>query len=199
MNRLKITSKGWETYTGYLGMVEFQDGVSVRPVDRVLSDRIASAVSMVFVDESGVELDPAGPAHRIVGGATVSVDPSQMDLASDEELAEEAARIAAELPPPPPDVKIHSLEELEEIAGKKGINALREVAKPWGVRDRSIPGLIAEILKAQADYVAKGRDGQERLVDSAKNDAPAIGGIELSALTANMGETPAPDAESEAE
>ena len=30
--KLRITNKGWDNYTGYLGQVEFVDGVSVKDV-----------------------------------------------------------------------------------------------------------------------------------------------------------------------
>lgn len=177
MYRLKITSKGWENYNGYLGPIEFVDGISTIPVPRIISDRIAAAVSTVTVDDDGKELEVAGTAYRLIGGATLGATPSELGLATEDDLLAEAARIAAEAPPPPSDVKVYTLEQLEELAGLHGINALREIAKPWRVRDRSIPGLIAEILKAQEAHVAKTSDeGEEREL--------VFG---LSALTANLG------------
>lgn len=36
--KLRITNKGWEGYTGYLGQIEFVNGESVKDVEQVLLD-----------------------------------------------------------------------------------------------------------------------------------------------------------------
>ena len=38
MSKLRIVNKGWETYTGYLGQIEFVNGTSVKDIEQVLLD-----------------------------------------------------------------------------------------------------------------------------------------------------------------
>lgn len=151
MKILKIVEPGWENYTGYLGMVEFKEAVSVAPVPQIMADRITSLVRVVEVDESGVEIQ-AGAAARIVGGAAIAAEvvPALEKLTEEELAAEREAAAKREVDPD--SVVYKTQEDLEAIAGKEGINGLREVAKPWGVRERSIPNLIGAILKAQAEF-----------------------------------------------
>jgi hypothetical protein len=154
MKRIKITEKGWENYTGLFGMASFENGVSVDPLPESMADRISANVSTVEIDDDGAEELQAGAAARLVGGATLAApvvpalpNPTTEEVALEQkQIAEEAGRAPA---------KFYDVEELQQIADEKGIKGLRLVAEPWGVRDRSIPALIKEILKAQAESQKK--------------------------------------------
>ena len=52
-------------------------------------------------------------------------------------------------------LRLYTQEELEAVADKQGINGLRAIADPLQVKNRSIPGLIAEIVAAQQKLVVK--------------------------------------------
>ncbi|SER26062.1 hypothetical protein SAMN05216548_11411 [Faunimonas pinastri] len=153
MKHLRITAKGWEGYTGHIGMVEFVDGRSVSVVPQVLADRVSASIGVVEIDEDGLE-DEAGAAARIIGGATLTVQIDPLARASEADREAEQKRLKDTAGRPPADT-LYTQKELMAIADDKGINGLREIAKPWGVRDRSIPGLLVAILKAQAEFVAR--------------------------------------------
>lgn len=173
MKILKIVEPGWETYTGYLGMVEFRDAVSVAPVPQIVADRITSLVRVVEVDEEGAELQ-AGAAARIVGGATLAAEVvPALETSTEEELAAER-KAAAKRDVEPDHASYKTLEDLEAIAAKEGINGLREVAKPWGVRERSIPNLIDAILKAQAEARERA-DALKAATEAARKEAMNAG------------------------
>lgn len=154
MKKLKIIMAGMETYTGFVGMVEFENGISKTPVPQIISDRISGVITMMEIDEDGSE-QQANPAARITSHMDVEapvIDASSRS--SDEELLEERRRDAINQLKAPTD-RFYTLEELEGIAERSGIAGIREIANLWNVRDRSIPKLITEVLRAQAAFNAK--------------------------------------------
>jgi Sec-independent protein translocase protein TatA len=151
MKRLKIIEKGWETYTGFMSMVSFVDGVSVDPVPQHMADRITASVQTVEIDEDGGEIQ-AGAAARLVGGATLSAEIVEpLAVATAEEIAAERAEAKASADKAPVE-KFYTAAELEVVADDRGIKGLREIAAPWGVRGRAIPELIREIMQAQGEF-----------------------------------------------
>lgn len=152
---LRVMQEGYENYTGVIGVYDFVDGVSVQKIGLAARDRLAAAFAMVEFDE-GEEPIPAGPAHRLATMSHVAlgvVEPSERQ--TDEEKAEEerlAAKLAAETAFNP---AIYDFEQLQKIADKGGIKALREIAEPWNVKSRQIGDLIQLILDAQKDWVEK--------------------------------------------
>jgi len=155
MQKLKITEKGWEGYTGFFGQVEFKDGVSVSPVDPYHLNHLSGLVRCVLVDADGKELGQAGVAAAIAGGVTTVAAAVEKPLARATEAAVAAEQkklaVQAEKPPHP----LLTVADLEKIGAEGGIRAVRVVADKWGVRDRSIPGLIKEIMKAQAQWQSR--------------------------------------------
>lgn len=154
MKILKITMAGMETYTGFIGMVEFENGVSKTPVPQIIADRVSAAIPMVEIDEAGDERQ-ANPAARMGSYQDIELpvaDP--LSRATDAELAEEQRRIAMEQLKCPAD-RFYTVEELEEIADKEGIKGLRRISDLWNVKDRAIPNLIRETIKAQAAFQLK--------------------------------------------
>ena len=153
MSKLRITQAGWEGYTGLFGIHEFKDGVSVETLSRNQKDHLSGLVHCVEVDEDGkASKTQAGAAQRLIGGSTIRAEAaSPLKLASVEEIAAEIA--ADRLRKGQAPVKtFYTVEELQAIASKLGINGLRDVAKPWGVKDRQIDRLINSIVKAQDVY-----------------------------------------------
>lgn len=155
MKYMRITEPGWESYTGYIGMIEFKDARSVEPVPRVLADRVAGLVSMVEVSEDGTE-GQSGFAARLVGGATLRIEPQpDLERQTESERQAEQEELLKKRTERPVSTRIYTEAELMSAASTGGIQALRVIAKPWDVRDRSIPGLIDLILKAQEDHLER--------------------------------------------
>lgn len=169
MKRIRIASPGWSTFTGYLGITQFVDGRSVGPVSDVLKNKLAGQLSVVDIDDDTGEETAAGVAAHM---PEILKQPAPMTpplrRATDEELAAEQKRIEAETVRGK-HTKIYTTPELEFVASEKGIAGLREIAKPWGVKDRSIPGLIREILRAQKEYVER-----RNAAEAARNGEAAV-------------------------
>lgn len=150
MNKLKIVAAGWENYTGYLGMVDFTDGISVEKVSKLMASRVTSTVAMVEVDDEGQE-HPTGVAHDLILSGAIVGAPEVLALATEEEL--KAERLAMKKSAKKDKIdKFYQLEELQVIADTSGLKGLREIGLIWEVRERSIPGLIEQIMIAQRDY-----------------------------------------------
>lgn len=180
MNKLKITQAGFENYTGPLGPVEFVDGVSVEAVPVITADRLAAGMSLQKLDEAGNEIGQAGAAARMVGGVTIPAEVlTPLKNASEEDISADRRRVA-EAQKRPPVSRIYSVNELKAIADEGGISALREVAKPWGVRERSIPKLIQEIMQAQGEF-------QKRIQEAEDKDNKAAAIIKVADDTAPLG------------
>ena len=210
MKHLKITAAGWAGYTGLIGLVEFVDGVSTDPVPQRLADQVSANIECVEVDADGTETQ-ANPASRLIGGATIpAVHLEELGRASEEELAAEAKR-EAEKKKRPPVEKLYTKAELEELADKDGIKALRPIGKSWGVKGRAIPELIRDILTAQgefsktvaaaeaADKAQKEADAEKARQEAAAHEADvSANGRDLSASAENETDAEA-DAEAEDE
>jgi hypothetical protein len=154
MNRLRITATGWSSFTGHFGSTEFKDGVSVNPLDRKAIDHVSALVGCELVDENGNDAGEAGIAARMIGALGVGNDDySAPRLAMQSELDAENLRLRTENGRQP--TKIYTKEELETIAEKESIKGLRQISDKWHVHDRSIPRLIAAVLRAQSSFVAR--------------------------------------------
>lgn len=159
---LKLVQAGYTDYTGPIGAYEFVNGVSTVLIPRVDRDRLAAAFQFVEFTEEGVDEIPAGVAERLVANASVRAsDEGPSQRMTEEEKAAEDALIALTKDD---NRVIYSLEDLQKIADKKGINGLREVAAPWDVKHRGVKELIALIVQAQNNWLAERQAAFERRV-----------------------------------
>lgn len=138
--KLRLTAAGWESYTGQMGVIFFEDGLSVSDVLPVDAVRVAGVI--------GAEWEDGSPANV-----------SQIYL---DNMQTEAAVVQDNRQPEEPEVKLadvaqvvsdimaptYTEEQLAEIADKSGIAGLRDIAEPLGIKGNSIAGLVAAILKA---------------------------------------------------
>jgi hypothetical protein len=149
MAKIKITQQGWEGYTGLFGRVEFVDGVSADDVCSSEINNFAAILSVEIIGEFETDAE-----KRIRGDFTVETKEART-LTQEELLAEREAE--AKQKPVQDNTKRYSREQLEQIADKEGLAGLRKVSVDFGVTDRSVPSLIAKILKTQAelDAIAK--------------------------------------------
>lgn len=152
---LKITQRGMEGYTGFIGEVEFKDGVSTEPVSRSEARRIAGAMSVVeaksgknpsasqeMVDTRNHSLAQMEAAKR----ANVASDAEDVADESETEVVESETEVVEEEPAAELDYS-WTREDLEEIADKKGIAGLREFAQPYGVNGRSIIDIVEGLTR----------------------------------------------------
>lgn len=179
MARIKLKTPGMESFSSYMGTVQFENGVSVEDVSTSEINRLAALTNIALIDEDGNEMGQAGLGAAMVGSNKTQIAPAQhSQTGTDDFKVEETPGPADfntapapvdpigqdekdldalinetgetdEIPPMPETV--YERAELEKIADEKGIAGLREIADPMGVKDNSINGLIKEILQAQGD------------------------------------------------
>ncbi|WPH68476.1 hypothetical protein [Stenotrophomonas phage BUCTxx99] len=138
--RLKIVEKGWETFSDYFGGYKFTNGLSDEAVPTADAQRLGSWIRMVGVD------DESQVGEGVVQVALTETKADVVVAAGDKEpetvSVEQAAEAAVE-------VTKYTREELEELADKGGIAALRQIGDKIGVKGRGIPELIREIIQKQ--------------------------------------------------
>lgn len=137
--RIRITEKGWNGYTGYFGGIEFVNGLSKEPVESMHSTRLGSLIRVQLVDSDFQAGDAANLQRAMRTEAEVIPESPRTSM----ENLTPAAKPAEPAPP------AHTRESLEAVADKMGIAGLREIAEPMRVKGRGIQELIEEILKAQ--------------------------------------------------
>ena len=158
MSKIKITEPGWEGYTGNLGTLIFEGGVSVREPTQRERDVFSVTIRIADVDDDGNETTySANDFLRTASHLAMEPQPEKLTVVP---VVEAPAKVVTVTPPLPIDApstpaKIYELAELEAIADKDGIKGLRAIGTPLGVKNTSIPKLIDEILAAQAKLAAK--------------------------------------------
>jgi hypothetical protein len=144
--RLRIVEAGWEGYTGLVGPVEFVNAISVDPVSAREQAVIGGIIRIESIDE-GEEGTQVGPSAELVRSRDIDADHERV-AATEQGIPvgnHGEMRLAVER---------YTREELEDIADRRGINGLRDIADPIGAKGRSINEVINSILKAQASTEA---------------------------------------------
>ncbi len=147
MITLKLLANGMTDYTGFLGEIEFKDGVTVKGLSKLSADRIAA----VYRSESVGEEDYQSATEALIDGSAKAEVKEPLKRVTEEDLEAQKIEAAKKVIPTeaPPFDKIYTVEELNAIASKKGISGLRAIAAPAGVKNTSIGGLIREMLDFQ--------------------------------------------------
>lgn len=152
---IRILTKGWETFTGDIGQIHFENGVSKEAIAEVYVNRVAAQLHVVDA-ETGEQV---GPVARMQGCKTL-VAPVEVKtkVATEAQIAQmqNSDQTAPEMNDD--GFILYSEAQLGEIVDKQGIDGLREIAIPLGVKGRSINDLIAAILRAQ-DVVSARKAG----------------------------------------
>lgn len=169
--KIRIVSKGWDSFNGVMAGVQFENGVSVTDVDRRVRDRIAAAVRVEDADEDGAQV---GPGQDVIDGATVKA-PVQIQLerlnmaeeaakerdlkaAKQAEVEARAAAAALEAAKEKGDeggYQVFTRTELEAIGNESGIGELRKIAAPLDVKGRAIDEIVNGIIEAQDKRIAR--------------------------------------------
>lgn len=148
--KLRLTQPHYETFTGQMGTVFFQDGLStadVKPSDAV---RMASQFLCQWEDGS-----TASVAQSILDHAHTTTNSLPVEINADQALATQRAEAAQmsgyETQPDgtPAPSKRYTEDELSAIADERGIKGLRAIAEPLGVKGNSIAEMIRAIMGKQ--------------------------------------------------
>jgi hypothetical protein len=149
--RIKIVEPGWAGYTGIVGIVQFEEGVSIEEVSRAEADRIGATLRVETLEGKQVNA-----AQTILDMYSNKAPEERRTLTPEGEpqLPPQKKIESVEEPPAHAVARIWTAEDLGELADQGGINALREVAEPLGVKATAIKALIEKILEAQATAAA---------------------------------------------
>ncbi|MFK3740961.1 hypothetical protein [Massilia sp. TN1-12] len=148
--KLRLTQPGYESFTGQMGTVFFEDGLStadVKPIDAV---RMAAQFLCEWEDGSA-----ASVAQSILDHAFATTNSIPSAINADQALATqraEAAQLAGHTHQPDgtaAPAHRYTEDELSAIADERGIKGLRAIAEPLGVKGNSISDMIRAILGKQ--------------------------------------------------
>lgn len=129
--KVRIVEPGWGGYCGPIAGVMFEDGVSAE-----ITGRQAFQIASILRTEATEGEDIVAAANAEM--AEVMEAPIEVIIRGEEEKKDDAPIVPAGM---------YTREDLESIADKKGINGLREIAEPMGVKGTSIAKLIDSILE----------------------------------------------------
>lgn len=155
--KIKLTGAGFNDYTGQMGVLYFENGVSVGDVLPIDAHRIACSIGAEWEDGSPAnvgdmynaninlsvdQLDEQAKAV-FVGNAQQAVDQAQVN--AEKQFVAEGTEVPTPTVVKPSDR--YTREELEDYVDKNGLKGLRTLAAQYGVKGTSINVLINEILK----------------------------------------------------
>lgn len=166
--KIRLVGNGYEAMNGFFGDVEFKDGVSVHPVSAA-QIRLFASITTIENAEDGTELGDNAHFQSALKMEAVTFDlPTLAELEAQGQKVEvgQAVEQVQEAPE-----GTYTKEQLEAIADKGGIAALRDIADPLGIKGTSIGKIIMAILARQAPAgpdAATFPEGQPDVVTSEK-------------------------------
>lgn len=135
--KLRITQQGFERYTGQMGVINFEDGLSTNDVRLVDAIRMSAVMICEWEDGTSPSI-----AQSILDNANTAAPMfEKVEVATKADVTE-VATAAVSKPK-------FTTEELEAIADKSGIGGLRELAEKYDIKSNSIRGLIDALMKVQ--------------------------------------------------
>lgn len=158
--KVRLTQSGFESYTGQMGVMFFEDGLSTTDVSLNDAIRLSAVMSASWENGDSIsiaqrlidEADTPAPVMRQIGdeGGEVTIEiPEGEESEVEEVVAEQTAAVEVASEAVEQSAKVvYTAEELAAIADKEGINGLRAIAEPHGIKNNSIRGLIDAIVKA---------------------------------------------------
>ena len=141
MRKLKLIGKGWEKFTGHIGVTEFKEGLSVKDeiqIHKMDVNRLSCTI--------GARWDDGAPSS--VGEGYEAAKGTPAPTAKEQAERDNATAEAAKGPQ-----HAYTAEELGAIADAKGIAGLREIAEPLKIKAGSIKALIEAIVKVSGGEV----------------------------------------------
>lgn len=129
--KLRLIQTGYETFTGQMGAVFFEDGLSTADVSEMDAVRMSAVFQCEW--ENG---DSSSVANWLIERKN---DPAP-DVLNLEPVTEDSPVTKA------PEGEVWTEAELSAIADTQGIAGLRTIGDKLGVKEKSIRGLIDGIL-----------------------------------------------------
>jgi len=89
MPRIRLTGKGYDSFTSFMGTVEFKDGVSVDHVSKAEMNRLGALTAIEIVNDDGTSGGQGGSGVDSVNMRTVGAPVvSEMERGKDEDFPE---------------------------------------------------------------------------------------------------------------
>ncbi|CAB4122116.1 hypothetical protein UFOVP26_80 [uncultured Caudovirales phage] len=137
--KLRLKEPGFETYSGQMGVMDFEDGLTLKDVLTIDAVKLSCVMYVEWEDGTSPSvtqslLDNTDTPAPIVGDGKSTEEP----VAKVKTPATKKATITS-----------YSEADLGKIADKDGIGGLRVIAESLSVKGKSIKELIDGILKAQ--------------------------------------------------
>lgn len=148
--KIKIDVIGWDAFTGNLGTVPFENGVSTRDVTQLEMNRLGANLKIVSLDtDLQVGISTLKNGHVEAPIMAEPIRTAELTL-PEKEVVEETVveKIETEKENDTPKI---TKEDLEVIADKAGIKGIREIANKFDVKGVQISQLIEGILAAQGN------------------------------------------------
>jgi hypothetical protein len=143
--KLRLKQEGYETYTGQMGTVFFDNGLSITDVKPIDAVRIAAQFICTWEDGS-----TASVAQSILDHSHMTVGDCRQEVNADQAIATQAAEAATLSGATRTEsVGVITAEKLSEIADRDGIKGLRAIAEPLGIKSNSIADMMRAILEKQ--------------------------------------------------
>lgn len=164
MPHIRLKSKGWSNFTGLFGSVEFKDGRSVDNISQMEAARMAAitpvetddgknpSAAQAIIDSKSYLAKEGDPARKMTSEeskASMKSHRDSVDKGKNKEADESEIVIEGDAPKGDEKGEHYTIKELEIIADKGGLPALRLIGDELGVRSNSISGLISNILLKQ--------------------------------------------------
>lgn len=145
--KLRLTQPGFDTYTGQMGTVFFENGLSTADVKP--NDAVRMAAQFLCEWEDG---STASVAQSLLDHAHMTVGDLKAVTNADQAFAQQAAEagaLASKAAAEDGVTKTYTEESLAAIADKSGIKGLRVIAEPMGIKGNAIADLVRAILEKQ--------------------------------------------------
>lgn len=136
--KLRLTQAGFESYTGQMGVVFFEDGLSADDVLLIDGTRMAAVMGCEWEDGSAANVNQIYLDNMNTPAPDVTLAAHTEPEASVEEAIAAPAYIGV----------TYTETQLADIADAQGIAGLRDIAESLGIKGNSIRGLIDAIIKA---------------------------------------------------
>ena len=156
--KIKLVERGFETYTGPLGDIEFVNGESVEVLSRSQINRIASSIRVESLDglNLGVTQELLDRNQDVAEVVVALPTQESLDIQAEAEtVLDSQDDTSGPVDDTPVLVTVfanprHTEQSLALVADEGGIVGLRDIAAEFGVKGNSIAKIIEEILTAQA-------------------------------------------------
>lgn len=183
--KLRLTGRGFEAYTGQMGVIYFRDGLSINDVLPVDGMRIAGTIGATWEDGSSANVGevyaqnlqtpaPTGLQQErldylasVVGITNASQALAQTNLVAQTQFNAGGLNIPNDAPTvinqaittssvtTKQGAKLYTREELEVVVDKNGLTGLREIGNELNVKAGSINDLIDRILEVAGQVEAQ--------------------------------------------